>query len=137
MKLSDRIRPDSEAAPWVVDAVITLEQELEAAKAKIQSLEVSIRPVTDTWHSQEPRRRTEAELPPNTLDVWNRVIRDMNLVESHQIVFKLRDYLAASENDIQVLKERIAKLVEVGSRCANWTEDTCAEKLWRELVDGE
>ena len=32
-KLSDRIRPNSEAAPWVIEEVKRLENELEAAKA--------------------------------------------------------------------------------------------------------
>jgi hypothetical protein len=32
-KLSDRIRPNTEAAPWVVEEVKRLEEELEVAKA--------------------------------------------------------------------------------------------------------
>lgn len=32
MKLSDRIRPNSEAAPWVIDEVKRLEAELEVAQ---------------------------------------------------------------------------------------------------------
>ena len=37
-KLSQRVRPNSEAAPWVVEEIKLLESELEVAKAELQKL---------------------------------------------------------------------------------------------------
>lgn len=35
-KLSDRVRPNSEAAPWVIDEIILLEQKLDKAYQTIK-----------------------------------------------------------------------------------------------------
>lgn len=37
-KLSARVRPNSEAAPWVVEEIKNLESELETTKAELQTL---------------------------------------------------------------------------------------------------
>lgn len=39
MPLSDRIRPNSEAAPWVVEEVKTLESKLELAQNRLRAVE--------------------------------------------------------------------------------------------------
>jgi len=38
VKLSQRIRPNCEAAPWVIDAVLQLEQRIEQLEAALQKI---------------------------------------------------------------------------------------------------
>jgi ubiquinone biosynthesis protein UbiJ len=37
-KLSERIRPNSEAAPWVIEEVKRMEQDIERLRAEVQQL---------------------------------------------------------------------------------------------------
>jgi hypothetical protein len=39
VKLSDRVRPDVEAAPWVIDEIKRLELELDIANLEIRRIE--------------------------------------------------------------------------------------------------
>lgn len=61
-KLSERIRPNSEAAPWVVDAVMLLEQELDAQRKRADSLALAYR---------------EQQGLNDTLQLENRKLRDV------------------------------------------------------------
>lgn len=47
MSLSERIRPNSEAAPWVVDEVKGLEEELAAAYLELRKLRPAVRAIFD------------------------------------------------------------------------------------------
>ena len=41
-KLSARLRPHAEAAPWVIEAVVRLEQEVERLRAEVERLRAEV-----------------------------------------------------------------------------------------------
>jgi hypothetical protein len=49
MKLSDRIRPDVEAAPWVIEEVKKLEQELADAYLEMRKIKVTAVYDPEVW----------------------------------------------------------------------------------------
>lgn len=55
MKLSERIRPDVEAAPWVIDEVKRLESELADAYLEMAKIRLAIKAVfdRDVWDRVE------------------------------------------------------------------------------------
>ena len=53
--LSDRIRPNIEAAPWVIEEVKKLEQELSDAYLEMRKIRPAIRAIfdRDVWYRAE------------------------------------------------------------------------------------
>jgi hypothetical protein len=67
MNLSDRIRPNCEAAPWVVAEVRRLESELSEAYAELRKQRPSIKAVFDrsVWERANARVETRGGLGGN------------------------------------------------------------------------
>lgn len=58
-KLSDRLRPDVEAAPWVIDAVRELEAERAGLRELIRHMDIEH---DSSWWSRGVRERIAAAL---------------------------------------------------------------------------
>ncbi len=59
--LSDRLRPNVEAAPWVINEVRALEQELEEAYLEMRKIRPAVKAVfnRDVWDKSERRNNSE------------------------------------------------------------------------------
>ena len=55
MKLSERVRPNCEAAPWVIEEIRRLERELSDAYLELRKIRPAIRAVfdRDVWDRSE------------------------------------------------------------------------------------
>jgi len=71
MKLSDRLRPDVEAAPWVIAEVKQLEQELEAKDVKSSEFRIEvIAAVAYQWEQIEILQARVKELEKELADAY-------------------------------------------------------------------
>ena len=55
MKLSERVRPNCEAAPWVIEEIKRLEQELSDAYLELRKIRPAIKAIfdRDVWDRSE------------------------------------------------------------------------------------
>lgn len=111
MKLSDRVRPGSEAAPWVIEEIKRLEAELEAKQAAPDGFRV-MRP-TSTILSEGDRWEIYAPCGSggivNEDDVTDWVVR------------KLLDALAAAPATVQ--GDEAGETRRVCHACATWSRN--------------